>query len=61
MAEQDDLLRRLVESLDEDPAYERYGAAESTPWGSGQWVKRTDDEGREHYLRIIVEPFQPTD
>lgn len=59
MAEQDDLARRLVASLDEDPAYERYGELETSPWGSGQWVKYTDADGREHYLRIVVEPFRP--
>jgi hypothetical protein len=59
VAEQDDLARRLVESLDDDPAYERHGELVSTPWGSGQWMRYTDPDGRVHYLRIVVEPFQP--
>jgi hypothetical protein len=57
--EQDDLLTRLVASLDEDPAYERHGVIETSPWGAGQWVKYTDPDGRVHYLRIVVEPFRP--
>jgi hypothetical protein len=27
--------------------------------GAGQWVKYTDPDGREHYLRIVVEPYRP--
>lgn len=53
---QDALLARLVASLADDPAYEVLGALDTTPWGSGQWVRYTDAEGREHYLRIVVEP-----
>ncbi len=59
MAEQDDLLKRLVRILDEDPAYALHGELETSPWGSGQWIKYTDGEGREHYLRVVVEPFRP--
>ena len=59
MALTDELLRRLVESMAEDPAYETYGQLETSPWGSGWWVKYTDAEGREHYLRVVVEPFRP--
>lgn len=41
------------------PAYELHGELETSPWGSGQWVKYTDPDGREHYLRIVVEPHRP--
>jgi hypothetical protein len=54
-----ELAARVAADLDEDPAYERYGVLETSPWGSGQWVKYTDPEGRVHYLRIVVEPFRP--
>ncbi|WP_433725751.1 hypothetical protein ACQP2Y_07320 [Actinoplanes sp. CA-051413] len=61
MAEpQVDLLTRLVASLDDDPSFEVLGELETSPWGSGQWVKFTDAEGREHYLRVVVEPYRPT-
>lgn len=56
---QEPLLLRLVKTLDEDPAYELHGELETSPWGSGQWVKYTDPDGREHYLRIVVEPYRP--
>ena len=56
---QEELLARLVASLGEDPAYELHGELETNPWGSGQWVKYTDPDGREHYLRIVVEPYRP--
>lgn len=59
MAEPDDLLTRLVETLDADPAYQLHGVIETSPWGSGQWVKYTDPDGRVHYLRIIVQPYRP--
>lgn len=63
MAESPELAEQLAEQLaahlDEDPAYERYGVLETSPWGSGQWMKYTDPDGREHYLRVIVEPFRP--
>jgi hypothetical protein len=63
VAEPDGLAARLAEqlaaTLDADPAYERYGVLETSPWGSGQWVKYTDPDGREHYLRVVVEPFRP--
>lgn len=49
----------LAASLDENPAYERHGELESSPWGSGQWMRYTDPDGRVHYLRIVVEPFRP--
>ncbi len=63
MAETSDEAKRLAAalaaSLDDDPAYESYGELETSPWGSGQWVKYTDPDGREHYLRIVVEPYRP--
>jgi hypothetical protein len=63
VAEPDDLAAQLaaqlVASLDGDPAYERHGVLETTPWGSGQWLKFTDPDGREHFLRVVVEPFRP--
>lgn len=55
-----DLAEQLAAHLAADPAYERYGELETSPWGSGQWLKFTDGEGRVHYLRVIVEPFRPT-
>ena len=60
MAEHDDLVTRLVESLADDPAYEVYGELVTDAWGAGQWVKYTDPDGREHYLRIVVEPYRRT-
>jgi hypothetical protein len=54
-----ELAARVAASLDEDQAYERYGELVTDPWGSGQWVKYTDPDGREHYLRIVVEPYRP--
>jgi hypothetical protein len=63
VAEPDELAARLAEqlvaTLDADPAYERHDMLETSPWGSGQWVKYTDPDGREHYLRVVVEPFRP--
>lgn len=56
---QDDLLARLVAALDGDDAYELYGPAESTPWGSGRWVRYRDPEGEERYFRVTVEPYRP--
>jgi hypothetical protein len=53
------LAEQLAAALDDDPAYERHGVLESSPWGSGQWVKFTDPEGKVHYLRIVVEPYRP--
>jgi hypothetical protein len=62
-AEPDELAARLAEqlaaTLDDDPAYERYGVLETSPWGSGQWMRYTDPGGRVHYLRIVVEPHRP--
>ncbi len=64
MAETPDIAKQLAAelaaSLADDPAYEAYGELETSPWGSGQWVKFTDPGGREHYLRIVVEPYRPT-
>ncbi len=63
MAEPEDLAKRLAEqlvaALDGDPAFERHGELETSPWGSGQWVKFTDPEGKVHHLRIVVEPYRP--
>lgn len=59
MSEPDELLKRLVQHLDEDPAYELHGQLETSPWGSGQWMKYTDPDGQAHYLRVVVEPFRP--
>lgn len=63
MAESADLAARLAEqlaaTLDDDPAYERHGVLETSPWGSGQWVAYTDPDGQTHYLRVVVEPFRP--
>lgn len=63
MAETPDLAKQLAAdlaaTLDDNPAYERHGVLESSPWGSGQWMKYTDPDGREHFLRIVVEPFRP--
>lgn len=53
------LLTRLVRSLADDPAYEVHGELETSPWGSGQWVRFTDPGGRVHFLRIVVEPYRP--
>jgi hypothetical protein len=55
---EEELLVRLVNCLDDDPAYEQYGELETSPWGSGQWVKYTDPAGHAHYLRVVVEPFR---
>lgn len=60
VSEHEDLAARLAASLDDDPAYERYGELVQDAWGAGQWVKYTDPDGHEHYLRIVVEPFRPT-
>lgn len=54
---QQDLARRLVESLAGDPAYENLGELETSGWGSGQWVRYTDPDGRVHHLRIVVETY----
>lgn len=54
-----DLAEQLAAHLAEDPAYKRHGVLETSLWGSGQWLRWTDPEGREHYLRVIVEPFRP--
>lgn len=56
---QEPLLARLVASLADDPAYELHGEPVTTPWGSAQWVKFTDPDGRVHYRRIVVEPYRP--
>jgi hypothetical protein len=53
------LAAELAATLDGDPAYERHGVLETSPWGSGQWMKFTDPDGRVHYLRIVVEPYRP--
>jgi hypothetical protein len=54
-----DLVRRLAATLDDDPAFERHGDVETSPWGSGQWMKYTDPDGRVRYLRVVVEPYRP--
>jgi len=63
MAEPGELAARLaadlVAALDGDPAFERHGELETSPWGSGQWVRYTDPDGRVHFLRIIVQPNLP--
>ncbi len=63
MPEPDELAERLTEqlaaTLDDDPAYERHGELETSPWGSGQWMRYTDSGGRVHHLRIVVEPYRP--
>lgn len=59
MAEHEELARRLVASLDDDPAYERHGDLITDAWGSGQWVKRTGPDGEVRYFRIVVEPYRP--
>lgn len=62
MSEHEDLAARLAASLDDDPAYERYGELVTDSWGAGQWVCWTDPaNGQKHYLRIVVEPFRRTD
>lgn len=53
-----DLAEQLAQHLDQDPAYEALGKLETSPWGSGQWMRYTDPEGRVHYLRLVVEPFR---
>jgi hypothetical protein len=53
------LVARLVATLDDDPAYERQGVLDTSPWGSGQWVKYTDPDGEVHYLWVIVQPHRP--
>jgi hypothetical protein len=58
MAEQDDLVKRLVASLAEDPAYEVRGELETSPCGPVKWVKYTDPDGREHYLRWSWSPSE---
>jgi hypothetical protein len=60
VAEHDDLVRRLVESLADDPAFVLHGELVTDPWGAGQWVAYTDPDGRVHYLRIVVEPYRQT-
>jgi hypothetical protein len=57
--EQEALLSRLVEHLGDDPAYEPYGEQVTTMWDVGRWVKYTDPDGREHYLRIVIQPHTP--
>ena len=56
---QPELLARLVASLADDPAYQLHGEVETSPWGSGQWVKFTEPGGKVHFLRIVVEPHRP--
>ena len=54
-----ELAARVAAQLAEDPAYEVADMLETSPWGSGQWLKYTDGEGQEHYLRLVIEPFRP--
>jgi hypothetical protein len=55
----DDVLERLFEQpTDQGWKYEPHGGSEDSLWGSGTWVHATDPDGREHYFRVVVEPFR---
>lgn len=56
--EQEAALRRMVEALAADPAYEVLGELETSGWGSGQWVRYTDPDGQVHHLRVTAEEWR---
>lgn len=61
VAEADDLLARLVASLDGDPAYERHGELVTDPWGARQWMRFTDPDGEVRYYAVVIERYRPPD
>jgi hypothetical protein len=50
-----DLILRLTRGeASPSPDYEVYGTQVTDRWGSAQWVKYVDPEGKDHYLRVQV-------
>ena len=56
--EQQDALRRLIEALAGDPAFEVLGDMEVSGWGAGQVIAKRGANGQVRYLRVTVEPWE---
>lgn len=61
MTEAEDLARRLVGSLDDDPAWERHGDLVTDPWGARQWMRFIDRNGKVHYYAVVIERYREPD
>ncbi|MCY1141719.1 hypothetical protein OWR29_27290 [Actinoplanes sp. Pm04-4] len=54
------VLADIIDHLADNPRYDLQGDPTTDAWGSAQWVKYTDDVGKEHFVRVTVEPYKPS-